>query len=148
MRSRIWPSESMLVYTQSVASSRPSPVSNVCATVTPMSKAPTRKAVDVWMRGVDDARDDADAAERGEILVAELDRALHGAVGICCALQSCFVAIGRPLFEAAAVACDARRECQANRGTVRSEYFVHACRPPDSSVTFASQGTFCFRVKP
>jgi hypothetical protein len=29
--------------------------------------------------GVDDARDDADAAERREILVAELDRgALHG----------------------------------------------------------------------
>ena len=44
--------------------------------------------------GIDDARDDAYAAERREILVAELERALHGKVRIGCALQECFVPIG------------------------------------------------------
>ena len=84
-----------------------------------MSKAPTRNAVDVCDAGVDGARDHADAAEGGEILLAELDRTPHGAVGARRALQSLLVAVGQMFFESAQVAwrarCDRRRDDEGTR---------------------------------
>ena len=74
--------------------------------------------------GVDDARDDADAAERREILVAELDRALHGRVRIGHALQERLVAICRALFGLRRRMRAARAMAKVPRRKV--EYRVHS----------------------
>ena len=105
--------------------------------------------------GVRRAGDDTDAAECGQILLGELDYALHGAVGIGSTLQGDLVPIGYPLFERlqridlaalarrahARMRVHARRDCHANQEADEDEgkYFVHACRPLNASVCARSQ---------